>query len=209
MSCRIASLLILLVANEVLLAQQPYAPPVPAVQVQPPEDKAKQLAPEKVLRMLGADGKTAYDATYVGAFRFLDQNRDNYLTWQEYVINGRYGSETIRGAIFRVTDKDQNWYISLAEYRENRHVTDEAKELLDVADVNRDGYISRAEFLRHPRIKNEKTAGQVFAMLDVNRDGWIYPAEYLYTWQTWVKSLPATWLTDSAATVKQGRKRNR
>ncbi len=75
MSCRIASLLILLVAKEVLLAQQPYAQAVPAVQVQPPEDKAKHIAPEKVLRMLGADGKTAYDATYVGAFRFLDQNR--------------------------------------------------------------------------------------------------------------------------------------
>ena len=209
MSCRIASLLILLVVNEVLLAQQPYAQPVPAVQGEPAGGKTKQLAPEKVLRMLGADGKTAYDATYVGAFRFLDQNRDNYLTWQEYVINGRYGSETIRGAIFRVTDKDQNWYISLAEYRENRHVTDEAKELLEVADVNRDGYISRAEFLRHPRIKNEKTAGRVFKMLDVNRDGWIYTAEYLYTWQTWVKSLPTTWLTDAAATAKQDRKRNR
>ena len=209
MSCRIASLLILLVANEVLLAQQPYAQPVSAVQGEPAGGKAKQLAPEKVLRMLGADGKTAYDATYVGAFRFLDQNRDNYLTWQEYVVNGRYGSEVIRGAIFRVTDKDQNWYISLAEYRENRHVTDEAKELLEVADVNRDGYITRAKFLRHPQIKNEKTAGRVFEMLDVNRDGWIYPAEYLYTWQTWVKSLPTAWNADAVATAKQGRKRNR
>jgi len=159
MSCRIASLLILLVAKEVLLAQQPYVQPVPAVQVQPRGEKAKQLAPEKVLRMLGANGKTAYDAMYVGAFCFLNQNRDNYLTWQEYVINGRYGSETIRGVIFRVTDKDQNWYISLAEYRENRHVADVAKELLEVADVNKDGYITRAEFLRHPRIKNERRAG--------------------------------------------------
>jgi Ca2+-binding EF-hand superfamily protein len=187
---RVITLLLVVLMNSALLSQQPV----------------HQLAPQKILRLLGADGKTARDASYVGAFRFLDQNRDNYLSWQEYVVNGRYGTAIIRGAIFRVTDKDLNGFVTLEEYRKNRHVTDEAKELLGLADANKDGYLSRAEFLEHPRIKNEKTAGQVFDMLDLNKDGWTYAAEYLYTWQTWMKSLPAAPGGETAADSKRDRK---
>jgi Ca2+-binding EF-hand superfamily protein len=190
---RVITLLLVVLMNSALLSQQPV----------------HQLAPQKILRLLGADGKTARDASYVGAFRFLDQNRDNYLSWQEYVVNGRYGTAIIRGAIFRVTDKDLNGFVTLEEYRKNRHVTDEAKELLGLADANKDGYLSRAEFLEHPRIKKEKTAGRIFDMLDQNRDGWLYSTEYLFTWQAWMNSLPSGWNQDGEASSKPAGKGNR
>ena len=187
---RVITLLLVVLMNSALLSQQPV----------------HQLAPQKILRLLGADGKTDHEETYLRVFRFLDEDRDDKLSWEEYVVHGRYGNPTMRGAIFRITDKDQDDSISLEEYLYNRHVTDEAKELLGLADANKDGYLSRAEFLEHPRIKNEKTAGQVFDMLDLNKDGWTYAAEYLYTWQTWMKSLPAAPGGETAADSKRDRK---
>ena len=212
MALRVTLLLILLLAPGTLLAQPPFPrPDRPGLttDVLPSAKPTRELAPGRILRLLGADGKTAHGESYLRVFGFLDHDRDDNLSWEEYVVHGRYGNPTMRGAIFRITDKDQDDSISLAEYLENRHLTDEAKELLDLADANRDGSLSREEFLKHPRIKKEKTAGQIFDMLDRNGDGWLYPAEYLFTWQTWIKSLPSGWNGDGAATAKPGRKRNR
>ena len=190
---RVITLLLVVLMNSALLSQQPV----------------HQLAQQKILRLLGADGKTDHEETYLRVFRFLDDDRDNILSWEEYVVHGRYGNPTMRGAIFRITDKDQDDSISLEEYLYNRHVTDEAKELLGLADANKDGYLSRAEFLEHPRIKKEKTAGRIFDMLDQNRDGWLDPREYLFTWQTWMNSLPSGWNQDGEASSKPARKGNR
>jgi Ca2+-binding EF-hand superfamily protein len=190
---RVITLLLVVLMNSALLSQQPV----------------HQLAPQKILRLLGADGKTDHEETYLRVFRFLDDDRDNILSWEEYVVHGRYGNPTMRGAIFRITDKDQDDSISLEEYLYNRHVTDEAKELLGLADANKDGYLSRAEFLEHPQIKKEKTAGRIFDMLDQNRDGWLDPREYLFTWQTWMNSLPSGWNQDGEASSKPAGKGNR
>ncbi|MFP6753167.1 MAG: hypothetical protein VB855_15905, partial [Pirellulaceae bacterium] len=83
------------------------------------------------------------------------------------------------------------------------------KELVGLADENRDGFISREEFLQHPRIKKAKTAGRVFDMLDRNRDGWLYSTEYLFTWQAWMNSLPSGWNQDEEASSKPTRKGTR
>ena len=190
---RVITLLLVVLMNSALLSQQPV----------------HQLAQQKILRLLGADGKTDHEETYLRVFRFLDDDRDNILSWEEYVVHGRYGNPTMRGAIFRITDKDQDDSISLGEYLYNRHVTDEARELLGLADANSDGSLSREEFLKHPRIKKEKTAGQIFDMLDRNGDGWLDPGEYLFTWQTWMKSLPPGWNRDGPATTKPGRRNSR
>ena len=115
---------------QVLLIGLLLSSTVMAQQQEPTEPENNQISPQKVLRLLGADGRTASDA---------------------------------------------------------------AKELLELADSNKDGYISRDEFLQHPRLKKTKIAGRIFDSLDRNRDGWIYAAEYLATWQSWVRSLPAGW----------------
>lgn len=180
-----------------------------SVVAQPVEQPARgrePLAPQRILRILGADGRTVHDEAYRGAFRFLDQNGDSYLTWQEYVVQGRYGTSSVRAAIFRVTDVDRSGYLTVDEYCRNRHVTDEARELLELADENRDGYLSRTEFLAHPLFKKTKLAGRVFDTLDRNRDGWIYAGEYLITWQAWMRSLPADW---NVAPLSPERRRQR
>ena len=204
----LTSLVILLLAHGMVLAQPPFPPagiPTPTAPGRP----GKQLAPEKILRLLGADGKTGQEENYRRLFRFLDADRNDYLSWEEYVVRGRYGNPTVRGRIFHITDKDGDDSISIAEYLHNRHVTDEAKELVGLADENRDGSISREEFLQHPRIKKAKTAGRVFDMLDRNRDGWLYSTEYLFTWQAWMNSLPSGWNRDGNASPKPAGKETR
>ena len=208
MSRSLTSLVILLLAHGMLLVQPPF-PPTGLPTTTAPGRPGKQLAPEKILRLLGADGKTGQEENYLRLFRFLDENRDDNLSWEEYVVYGRYGTPTVRGRIFQITDKDGDDSISIAEYLQNRHVTDEAKELVGLADENRDGSISREEFLQHPRIKKAKTAGRVFDMLDRNRDGWLYSTEYLFTWQGWMNSLPSGWNQDGEASSKPARKNSR
>ena len=208
MSRSLTSLVILLLAHGMLLAQPPF-PPTGLPTTTAPGRPGKQLAPEKILRVLGADGKTGQEENYLRLFRFLDENRDDNLSWEEYVVYGRYGTPTVRGRIFQITDKDGDDSISIAEYLQNRHVTDEAKELVGLADENRDGSISREEFLQHPRIKKAKTAGRVFDMLDRNRDGWLYSTEYLFTWQAWMNSLPSGWNQDGESSSKPARKNSR
>ena len=55
-------------------------------------------------------------------------------------------------------------------------------------------YVSRAGVL------------QRIHLFDLNKDGWTYAAEYLYTWQTWIKSLPAAPGGKTAADSKRDRK---
>ncbi|KAL5263145.1 hypothetical protein ACHWQZ_G008530 [Mnemiopsis leidyi] len=98
----------------------------------------------------------------------VDADRDGVLSMSEFVkLMSRHHNPAVTPqqqyeAIFKVFDADGNGYISRSEFKDTlfsigqRCSEDELNALVDEIDVNRDGIISKKEFLRvflnHPTV---------------------------------------------------------
>lgn len=172
----------------------------PAVHAQPPaksRDTPKQIdgvSVDDVLAKLGAKleqgaSRQTLDG-YANQFDRTDPNRDGKHTREEYVEGGRYLTPQARSGIFRAADGNGDGVVTRAEYILNRIITDEAKEIVQRMDDDRNGVVERSEFVEHSqkRLAGRKFAAQVFSVLDTNNDGSIRTAEYLRVWGQWARS---------------------
>ena len=123
-------------------------------------------------------------------FDRTDTNRDGKHSRKEYVDGGRYLTPRARSGIFRAADGNGDGVVTKAEYILNRIITDEAKNIVQRMDDDRDGSVERQEFVGHSKkpLGGEKLAGQVFSALDPNGDGVILVPEYLRVWGKWARS---------------------
>ncbi|MDZ4375012.1 MAG: EF-hand domain-containing protein [Phenylobacterium sp.] len=92
-----------------------------------------------------------------------DLNRDGSITRAEYVEGRR--------ARFAKMDRDGDGYVSEADLPRlvRKRAGDRLERAIDGLDANRDGRLSRAEFVEGP--------ARLFELADVNRDGRIDRAE--------------------------------
>jgi len=145
----------------------------------------------EILKMLGA--KREPGATdeqlrgYVSHFDRSDPNHDGKHTRAEYVDGGVYMTPQARAGIFGATDNNADGVATRVEYVLNRIITDEAKSIVQRTDLDKDGKVTRAEFVGDSPIKEKKLAGSVFDALDSNGDGAITVPEYLRVWGGWAR----------------------
>ena len=152
------------------------------------------IAVTDVLARLGArleHGTSNADLrAYAVQFDRTDLNGDGKHSRTEYVERGRYLTAQARTGIFRAADGNQDGLVTRAEYILNRIITDEAKEIIEHLDEDRNRQIERAEFLTQiaVRIPDRALAEAIFTSLDTNRDGRLLTPEYLRIWGQWARS---------------------
>ena len=102
-------------------------------------------------------------------------------------MNGVHMNQQARQGIFRAADHNQDGFVSAFEYIENRIITDEAKLIFGAMDGNRNGQLTRAEFIASKRIKDPKLEAAIFKALDTNNNGELVIPEYLRVWGKWAR----------------------
>ena len=151
----------------------------------------------EIVRLLGArldEGVTREKLdSYNRIFGFGDANKDGEHSKAEYVDGGRYMTPQARAMIFKAADSNNDEIVTRQEYIINRIITDEAKEIMGGFDVNKDGGISKDEFVDNCPIDNKKLAAIVFDEFDINNDGQTLIPEYLRVWGKWARSGENDW----------------
>ena len=160
-----------------------------------PDSRVPQLTPAEILVLLGAKGRKAGTpkelAAYQQHFDRSDLNGDGRLSREEFVEKGFYLNAQSREGIFRASDTDRNDVVTRVEYVENRRITDEAKSIMAGMDENRDGRITRYEFMKMSGVFDQSFAVEIFERLDGNSDGETFTPEYLRVWGGWARWKPA------------------
>jgi pimeloyl-ACP methyl ester carboxylesterase/Ca2+-binding EF-hand superfamily protein len=111
----------------------------------------KALKPETVLKLLGA--KQEQGATkkqredYARHFDRFDLDKDGRHSKEEYIEKGGYLNPQARRGIFGAADANKDGFVSRDEYVLNRIITDESKALIQAMDLDQDGRVQRSEFL--------------------------------------------------------------
>ena len=60
--------------------------------------------------------------------------------------------------------------------------------IFEAMDQNKNGQLTRSEFMRSKRIKDLKLAEAIFQALDTNKNGELIIPEYLRVWGKWARS---------------------
>jgi len=145
----------------------------------------------EILRLLGAkqeNGATDIQLTAYGKhFDGIDADRDEKHSRKEYVEHGRYLTPQARRGIFAAADNNADSFVTRVEYILNRIVTDEAKGIVQRTDTDKDGKITKVEFVGGCKLKDKELAAAVFDALDTSGDGAITTPEYLRVWGKWAR----------------------
>jgi Ca2+-binding EF-hand superfamily protein len=106
---------------------------------------------EHVLAQMGAKMESGLQyldhLDYIRHFDRVDTNHDGRHSPKEYIDNGFHMNAMARRGIFNAADEDRDGFVSRDEYVLNRVITDEAKRIVQAMDEDRDGFISQNEFL--------------------------------------------------------------
>jgi len=101
------------------------------------------------------------------SFQAMDVNHDGKVSHEEF-------SNAVKMSAFQKLDTDKSQFISLDEWL-RKDTTPESRQHFESLDVNKDGKISRAEFLALPN--KETNIDEQFAELDKIKDRFIMPDE--------------------------------
>ncbi|MBT3199456.1 MAG: hypothetical protein HN350_06025 [Phycisphaerales bacterium] len=144
-----------------------------------------------ILKMLGAKRQAGASddqlRAYVNHFNRSDPNHDGKQTRDEYVNKGKYMNPRARAGIFGATDNNADDVATQTEYVLNRIITDEAKSIVQKTDTDKNGKVTRTEFIKGSPIKDKALAGKVYDALDTNSDKIITIPEYLRVWGSWAR----------------------
>jgi len=145
----------------------------------------------EILTMLGAEREAGVtDKELLGYSRNFDRSdtdRDGRHSKTEYIDNAPYMTPRVRRGIFGAADNNGNGFVTRIEYVLNRIITDEAKGIVQRTDANKDGKISRDEFVVGTGLGDNPLAAAVFDALDTNGDGTTTIPEYLRVWGGWAR----------------------
>lgn len=151
----------------------------------------------EIVKLLGAkldEGVTQQKLdSYNRIFGFGDANKDGQHSKAEYIDGGRYMTPQARAMIFKAADSNNDEVVTRKEYIINRVITDEAKEIMAGFDSDKNGSISKDEFVNNCPIKDKNLAAFIFAELDINNDGQTVTPEYLRVWGKWARSGKNNW----------------
>ena len=113
------------------------------------------VAVSVVLERLGATMEHGVSRSrlslYSQHFDRIDHNHDGVHSKTEFIEDGSYLNARSRRGIFVASDRNRDGEVSKAEYILNRIITDEAKKIVEALDLNEDGRILRTEFLQGTR----------------------------------------------------------
>ena len=127
-----------------------------------------------------------------GTWSWSDENCVYTITYpysrKEYVDDGRYMTRRAREGIFRAADFDRDGFVTRAEYVNNRIITDEAKEIFDDMDADGDRRLTVDELVGSGKLRDEALARDVFRALDTDDNGTLVIPEYLRVWGRWARS---------------------
>ncbi|QQL46099.1 SUMF1/EgtB/PvdO family nonheme iron enzyme [Sulfuriroseicoccus oceanibius] len=145
-----------------------------------------------ILKLLGAKQEDGIDrkilSHYVDHFDRVDTNGDGFHSAQEYVENAGYKTRASRAGIFGAADSNRDGKVSKSEYILNRIITDEGKALISAMDDNGDGKTSEQEFLNNAPLTDKELARNVFDTLDRENSGFLATHQYLRVWGQWARS---------------------
>ncbi|MCP4608160.1 MAG: hypothetical protein GY845_05545 [Planctomycetes bacterium] len=152
---------------------------------------------QEIVKLLGAklDGGVTHQKldSYNRIFGFGDTNKDGQHSKAEYIDGGRYMTPQTRAMIFKAADSNKDEVVTRKEYIINRIITDEAKEIMAGFDSDKNGSISKDEFVNNCPIKDKNLVAIVFAELDINNDDQTVIPEYLRIWGKWARSGKNNW----------------
>jgi len=144
-----------------------------------------------VLKMMGAkrlEGATdKHLKSYVAHFDRTDTDKDGRHSKKEYIEDGKFMNPMARRGIFGAADNNADGFVTRVEYVLNRIITDEAKKIVQGTDANKDGKITREEFIGGIKLKDIKLSAAIFDALDTKKDGTITIPEYLRVWGGWAR----------------------
>ncbi len=144
-----------------------------------------------ILDLLGAErdpGATDKELlAYAKHFDRQDADRDGKHSKKEYVENGVHMNPQARRGIFGAADNNADGYVTRIEYILNRIITDEAKDIIQRTDTDKNGKIIKTEFVNGSPLKDKPLVSAVFDALDSNDDGTITIPEYLRVWGVWAR----------------------
>ena len=85
--------------------------------------------------------------------------------------------------------EDNDGFVTLDEYVENRIITDEAKKIFNEMDTNQNGILTVLEVLKTGKIKDNQLAKEIFSALDTNNNKELIIPEYLRVWGKWARNV--------------------
>ena len=94
-----------------------------------------------------------------------------------------------RQGIFKASDTNNDGFVTLDEYVENRIITDEAKKIFNEMDANQNGILTALELLKTGKIKDNQLAKEIFSALDTNNNKELIIPEYLRIWGKWARNV--------------------
>ena len=151
------------------------------------------LKPKEIVILLGAriwDGVSERQIeNYRRVFGFGDADKDGKHSKKEYIENGRYMTPQARQGIFNASDSNNDGFVTQAEYVENRIITDEAKQIFNEMDADRNGKLTDLEFFKAGKIKDRNLAEEIFLALDTNGNKELIIPEYLRVWGKWARNV--------------------
>ncbi len=124
---------------------------------------------------------------YKRIFRFMDRDGDGKVSKDQYVNNGRYLTPGARSGIFAATDRNKDDVMTEAEYVQNRAITDEAKRIVGVYDIDKNGKVSVDEFIKNSPLSDKTLAEEIFKKLDIDKSQDLIVPEYLRIWGNWAR----------------------
>ena len=111
-------------------------------------------------------------------FDALDKNHDGKLSPDEFPRHGRHGERGEHGAMLARLDTNKDGRIS----RDEAKADPKFAERFDKMDVNKDGFVDRADFELHAK----QHCDAWFAKADTNKDGMLSRAEFDAAQSMWM-----------------------